>query len=71
MKVPKALCDMMSGEKFLIMEENLAENRPEKILGFASPQGIEIMMTATQMFIDRTFDKCETTLFTQLSLIHI
>ena len=69
MKVPEALCDTMSGEKFLIMEENLAENRPEKILGFASPQGIEIMMTATQMFIDGTFEICETTLFTQLFII--
>ena len=61
MKVPEALCDTMSGEKFLIMEENLAENRTEKILCFASSQGIKMMKTGSQMFLDGTFEICETT----------
>ena len=69
MKVPDALSETISGEKFLIMEEHLEDHRLEKILGFASPQGITIMKTAVQMFADGTFEICETTLFAQLFII--
>ena len=68
-KVPLPLTVNVSGEQFLILEDNLEEHRPEKILGFASPNCIEIMKTATQMFADGTFEICDNSLFFQMFII--
>ena len=42
MMVPESLQSTASGARFLIMEERVAEGREEKIIGFASPDGIQI-----------------------------
>ena len=68
-KVPEVLTVNNKGERFLIMEENIETHRPEMILGFASPDGIDIMLNATQFFADGTFQVCNSTLFYQLFVI--
>ena len=68
-KVPEVLAKNSKGERFLIMEENIETHRPEMILGFASPAGLDIMRTATQFFGDGTFQVCSSTLFYQLFVI--
>ena len=68
-KVPEVLTETNSGDRFLIMEEQIEAHRPEKILGFASPEGITIMKSATQLFADGTFQVCDSTLFFQLFVI--
>ena len=68
-KVPLPLTVTASGDQFLIMEDNIEEHRPEKVLGFASPECIDIMKTATQFFADGTFDIMDKTLFFQMFVI--
>ena len=68
-KVPEVLAKNSKGERFLIMEENIETHRPEMILGFASPAGLDIMRTATQFFGDGTFQVCSSTLFYQLFVL--
>ena len=67
--VPDALSRTASGDQFLILDVNIEEHRPEKILGFASPEGIDIMKDCTQMYGDGTFAVVEKTLFFQLFVI--
>ena len=67
--VPEPLKRTDSGENFLILEVNAEEHRPEKLLGFASPESINIMKSCTQMFADGTFSVVEKTPFFQLLVI--
>ena len=69
LKIPDVLTKNASGEQFLIMDEHIEEHRPERIIGFASPEGINIMQTAEQMFADGTFAVCDSTLFYQMFII--
>ena len=63
LKIPEVLTETANGEQFLIMDERIEEHRPEKIIGFASPEGIAIMQSAEQMFADGTFQVFESTMF--------
>ena len=69
LKVPEAMSVTCSDDPFLIMEEEIEDHRPEKILCFASQEGIRLMKSATQFFIDGNFEVVEATLFEQLLIV--
>ena len=69
MVVPESLQNTATEERFLIMEERVAEGREEKIIGFASPDGIQIMKDAVKWAADGTFEIAENTLFSQVFII--
>ena len=45
LKIPDVLTKNASGEQFLIMDEHIEEHRPERIIGLASPERINIMLS--------------------------
>ena len=68
MKIPEDMKCTADGQNFCIMEERMP-GKDQKIWGFASQMGIEVMKTATDWFIDGTFELVNSTLFKQLWVV--
>ena len=67
MDVPDQMKKTAGGEQFLITEETLPGG--EKVLGFASPTGLQILDESDICMADGTFEMAESTLFKQVFII--
>ena len=66
MTVPDHLQRTEAGEDFLIIEDTIDENDEAKVIGFGSPNSLEILNTSDDWFGDGTFSIVSTTLFAQV-----
>ena len=69
MKVPDNLKKTSDHEDFLLAEETVNEETGEKVIGFASPTGLEVLDTADTWSGDETFEIAEATMFSQVFII--
>ena len=63
MVVPDILRVTASNEEFLIVENQVAENVPAKIIGFCSPSARVVLNDSEEWYGDGTFDNAKSTMF--------
>ena len=69
MNVPPQLKVTNDKKPFLILDKVLDPNTSEKILGFASPAGLQVLRDSPQWSGDGTFEIARFTLFTQIFIL--
>ena len=69
MVVPDILRVTASNEEFLIVENQVAENVPAKIIGFCSPSARVVLNDSEEWYGDGTFDIAKSTMFVQVFIL--
>ena len=69
-ELPDALKVTADNKQFLILEKETCSVTKKKIIGFASPFGLELLSSSDQWIGDGTFDIAKCTLFSQVFFIN-
>lgn len=71
MIVPDKFKKTSANEQFLIVEETISDTSEEKVVGFSSPSGLEVLDFSDDWYGDGTFAIVKSTLFAQVILLYI
>ena len=63
MIVPDILRATASNEEFVIVEDQVSENIPAKVIGFCSPSARVVLNDSEEWYGDGTFDIAKSTMF--------